>query len=111
MERPRGRRGQRRQRRDRSTYPFAGPNIIDDQHSITVSDLNNDGKNDLIGRKVNGDIWFTPNVGGGNGITWGSGWLVMGGSGFTQAAVGDLNNDMSFEGEGPGSKRATQRPK
>jgi hypothetical protein len=38
---------------------------------IAVGDLNNDGKNDLIGRMPNRDIWFTPNIGGGNGITWG----------------------------------------
>jgi hypothetical protein len=60
---------------------------------IAVGDLNNDGKNDLIGRLPNGDVWFTPNIGGGNGITWGTGWLIAGGSGFTDIAVGDLNND------------------
>jgi hypothetical protein len=62
-------------------------------HSIAVGDLNNDGKNDLTGRLSNSDVWFSPNLGGGNGITWGAGWLIAGGSGFTDIAVGDLNSD------------------
>jgi hypothetical protein len=61
--------------------------------SVAVGDLNNDGKNDLTFRMPNGDIWFSPNIGGGNGVTWGTGWLIVGGSAFTTITVGDLNND------------------
>ncbi|MEV6971503.1 VCBS repeat-containing protein [Hamadaea sp. NPDC051192] len=60
---------------------------------VAVGDLNNDGKNDLIGLAPNGDIWLLPNLGGGNGVTWGDEWVVARGWNFDKIDVGDLNND------------------
>jgi hypothetical protein len=53
-----------------------------DYVQIEIGDLNNDGKNDLIGRAQNGDIFFHPNVGGGNGITWGTGCKILTNPGY-----------------------------
>jgi hypothetical protein len=83
---------------DNDFHPIRYNNMVDDRpggtrHSIAVEDLNNDGKNDLIGRKASSDIWFTSNIGGGDGVTWGTGWLVADGSGYDAIAIGDLNND------------------
>jgi hypothetical protein len=60
---------------------------------IAVGDLNNDGKNDLIGLTADSDVYFNLNTGVGNGVTWGGSWLAVGSSGYTGIDVGDLNND------------------
>jgi hypothetical protein len=73
-----------------------GPsNLVDALSGLTkivVGDLNNDGKNDLIGLDAGSNVYFIPNNGTGT-INWGTTTTVDAASGFVDIAVGDLNND------------------
>ncbi|SEG18852.1 Repeat domain-containing protein [Nonomuraea solani] len=59
---------------------------------ITVADIDNDGKNDLVGRGADGGLYAYLNKGSadfsGTRVTIGSGW-----EGITRVVVGDFNDD------------------
>ncbi|SEG18821.1 Repeat domain-containing protein [Nonomuraea solani] len=59
---------------------------------ITVADIDNDGKNDLVGRGADGGLYAYLNKGdadfSGTRVTIGSGW-----EGITRVMVGDFNDD------------------
>ncbi|MBO3749828.1 VCBS repeat-containing protein [Streptosporangiaceae bacterium NEAU-GS5] len=66
-------------------------NVVDDVPSGTLVDMNTDGKNDVVARDVNGDLWVYPGTGnGGFGTRYkiGTGFNIM-----SAIAVGDFNAD------------------
>jgi hypothetical protein len=58
---------------------------------VRIGDLNRDGKEDLVARQTNGDLWFYPGTGGGLGARK---RIATKWSGYREiTAVGDLNRD------------------